>query len=248
MKLREKMLRFIEAKAPAAYATINAETISDDDLEVAYREAVQNNATPAAVAGAGTAVTAVAGLNDQVAAAQERIRMVEARANARTAIDASTLPQPAKDRLQRIFAGRDRFVEADVTAAIDEERQYLSRFVESGRVNLGSFDQAQVEDRSVRINGMLDAFFDPAHADHRNTQSFRECYIEITGDRRVSGRLADCDITRMRESLGTNFREAVMDSTSFAVALGDSITRRMIADYNTPSQRLFIIKPLIFVA
>jgi len=225
MKLREKMLRFIEAKAPAAYAALNPETVSDDDLEAAYREAVTASAAPAPNT-----------LAADVAAAELRIRMVEARTNARAAIEACNLPQPAKDRLQRDFAARERFVEADVATAIEGERQYLARFVESGRVNLGGFPDVQVEDRSARIAGMLDAFFDTAHADHRNVQSFKECYIEITGDRRVSGRLADCDLVRMRESLGTNFREAVMDSTTFAVALGDSITRRMLADYNTPGQ------------
>lgn len=223
MKLREKMLRFVEAKAPAAYAKLNPETVSDDELEVAYREALKADIAPA---GGGI----------DIAGAEERIRMIEARSAARAGIEGSNLPQPAKDRLRRVFATRERFVEADVTAAIEEERQYLSRFVESGRVSLGSFDSAQVEDRSVKINGMLDAFFDPAHQDHRNVQSFKECYAEITGDRRVTGRLADCDLTRMRESLGVNFREAVMDSTTFAQALGDSITRRMLADYNVQTQ------------
>lgn len=226
MKLREKMLRFIEAKAPAAYAKLDPETVSDDDLETAYREAValdKSAPAPAAV------------LPD-LAGTEERIRMIEARSSARASIDGSTLPQPAKDRLHRVFASRERFAEADVTAAIKEEREYLARFAESGRVSLGDFDQAQVEDRSTKVAEMLDAFFDPAHKDHRSAQSFKECYGEITGDRRVTGRLADCDMSRMRESLGVNFREAVMDSTTFAQALGDSITRRMLADYNTPTQ------------
>lgn len=84
---------------------------------------------------------------------------------------------------------------------------------------------ARVEDRSVRIGEMLNAFFDPAHKDHRSVQSFKEAYIEITGDRYVTGRLADCDRSRLRESLG-RFSEA-LDSTSWADALGNSITRRM---------------------
>lgn len=222
MKLREKMLRLVEAKAPAVYARLDPETVTDDELEAAYREAL----------GAGQPSS----LATDVAAAEERIRMVEARSNARATIEASNLPAPAKDRLQRDFAVRQRFVEADVTAAIEGERQYLSRFVESGRVRLGDFPDVQVEDRSVRMSAMLDAFFDQSHADHRNTQSFRECYVEMTGDRRVSGRLQDCDLSRLRESVGMNLREAVMDSTTFAQVLGDAITRRMLADYNAQSQ------------
>lgn len=81
----------------------------------------------------------------------------------------------------------------------------------------------EVEDRSEKIRDMLDAFFDPAHKNHRDVQSFKECYIEITGDRRVTGRLRECDQTRLREAL---------DTTSFDQVLGDSITRRMVAEYN----------------
>lgn len=224
MKLREQMLRFIEAKAPAAYAKLDPETIADEALELAYREALKLDMAPASAGGLDLGV------------AEERIRMIEARATARVSIDASTLPGPAKDRLHRVIATRERFAEADVTALIEEERQYLARFAEGGRVNLGDFDRVQVEDRSVRMSGMLDAFFDQAHKDHRNVQSFKECYAEITGDRRVTGRLADCDLVRLRESLGMNFREAVMDSTTFAQALGDAITRRMVADYNVQTQ------------
>lgn len=148
--------------------------------------------------------------------------MIEARAKGRAAIDASTLPLPAKDRLHRTLVTREHFVEADVTALINEERQYLDRFAESRRVNIGN---TRVEDRSVRIGEMLDAFFDPAHRNHRNVNSFKEAYVEITGDRYVTGRLANCDRVKMRESLG-RFAEA-LDSTSWADALGNSITRRM---------------------
>lgn len=220
MNLRQKMLRLVEAKTPAAYAKLDPETVSDDDLELAYREALTTTAAPAGNAAAD---------------AEERIRMIEARMLARSAIDGSSLPQPAKDRLTRVFATRERFVEADVTAAIAEEREYLSRFVESGRVNMGDFD-IEVGDRSAKVKDMLDAFFDTAHKDHRSAQSFKECYIEITGDKRVTGHVRDCDMSRLRESLGTNFREAALDTTSFAQVLGDSITRRTLADFRTHDQ------------
>ncbi|HMX15546.1 MAG TPA: hypothetical protein PKD29_01770 [Rhodocyclaceae bacterium] len=224
--LREKILRFVEAKAPAVYAKLNPETVSDEDLEAAYREAMKADLAPAPAR--------VAAGGNAIAEAEERIRMIEARSLARGAIDASALPQPAKDRLQRTFASRERFVEADVTAAIAEERDYLARFVESGRVQMDAFPGVEVENRRTKIGEMLDAFFDPAHKDHRSVQSFRECYVEMTGDRRVTGRLQDCDQSRMRESMG--FREAAMTTSTYAEVLGDSITRRMVADYRTPSQ------------
>ncbi|UCV08464.1 hypothetical protein [Dechloromonas denitrificans] len=92
-----------------------------------------------------------------------------------------------------------------------------------------SYGNIRVEDRSVKVGEMLDAFFDPAHKNHRGVQSFKEAYIEITGDRYVTGRLANCDRARIRESMG-RFAEA-LDSTSWADALGNSISRRMQAVY-----------------
>lgn len=227
MKLREKMLRLIEAKNPAKYAKIDPETISDDDLETAYRECVAADVAPP--------TDAAAALAAQVAQAEQRMRLIESRASARAAIAACNLPPAAKDRLQREFSVRESFVEADVTQAIADERQYLGRISESGHVRLSGFPDIEVADRSTAISSMLDAFFDPAHKDHRDVQSFRECYIEITGDRRVTGQLRDCDMSRLRESVGMNLREATIDSTSFAQVLGDAITRRALADYRIPN-------------
>lgn len=227
MALRERM---IEAVRAAHNGQLPANLNTDDDaaLEAAYREAVSSNATSVTRVGSAAGAPAAADLG----AIEERIRMVEARANARVAISTSNLPQPAKDKLLADFAARERFVEADVTAAINGEREYLARFVESGKPTL-YFDQIRVEDRAAKLATMLDAFFDPAHKDHKQTQSFKECYIEITGDRRVTGHLEDCNPARLREALGDDmaaFRES-LTTASWANVLGSSITRRMIADF-----------------
>ncbi len=222
--MRNKLLEKIKQANPALHATLGADA-TDEQIETAYREAVVKPSpqpSPASARGGESSITDVA----------EQVRMIEARANMRAAIAGCNLPQPAKDRLLADWNARERFVEADVTAAIEAERTYLARFTESGNVALNFGAAIRVEDRSVAIKDMLDAFFDPAHKDHRKVQSFKEAYAEITGDRLVTGRLDNCDRSRLAESLG--FREA-LDSTSFAEVLGDSITRRMVADYNTGS-------------
>ena len=224
MKLRERMLATIKAKKPELYATIDAEKITDEDLEARYAEAIAPEKEPAAppIKDEDKPVT------------RDELRMVEARAHARTAIAGSSLPQPAKDRLQARFDGLARFTEADVANEIKAEREYLARFTESGRVQLGGLD-VTVEDRSKKVGEMLDAFFDPAHKDHRTVQSFKECYIEITGDARVTGRWDQVDRSRLAEAVGEAYRES-LDSTSWSNVLGDAITRRMVADYRTPNQ------------
>lgn len=219
MGLKQIMLAAIATANPAKAATINLDTVSDEALETAYREAV-------AAGAAAPDLTVV----------QEQIRMIEARANARAKINAAALPQPAKDRLLGIFEARERFVEADVDAQIKDERDYLARFTESGHVKMTGLHIENSEPRSKVVAGMLDAFFDPNHKDHRSTQSFRECYREVTGDIKVTGRWQDCDPQRLREAVGDSvFRES-LDSTSFSSVLGDSITRRMVADYRDMGQ------------
>lgn len=205
--------RMIEAVKAANSGQLPAGLDVDDDtaLEAAYREALGKQQTDGM---------------------EERIRMVEARASARITIATSTLPQAAKDKLLAAFAARDRFTEADVTAAISAERDYLARLTESGKPTGGDFNNGRVtEDRADRVATMLDDFFVGRNGVH----SFKECYIDITGDKRVTGQLQHCDRARLREALGADaeFREAVT-TTGFANVLGASLNRRMIADYNTP--------------
>lgn len=60
-----------------------------------------------------------------------------------------------------------------------------ARLSERGTVRVPAFGDGfiQVSDRSVVIREMLDAFFDPAHKDHRSVSSFKKAYVEITGDK-----------------------------------------------------------------
>ena len=59
----------------------------------------------------------------------------------------------------------------------------------------------------------------------RRLMSFRNLYAEVTGDRDVTGRTKEA--VRLTEAL---------DTTSFGEILGDSITRRMLAEYAMGSQ------------
>jgi hypothetical protein len=88
------------------------------------------------------------------------------------------------------------------------------------------------ETQAEKTGAMFDAFFDSAHKDHRHARSFKECYVNVTGDKNVTGVMANCDMALMRECLldGSPMREA-LDSSTLTNVLGDSITRRMIALY-----------------
>lgn len=225
--MKNRMLEVIKEKLPARHAQLT-EAATDEEIEALYREAVQVKPAPADD-GAKAQVT-VEQLN-------ETLRMVEARANARVKIYSTGLPQALKDRIWKGFETRERFVEADVDAAIKTEREYAASLVESGHVSMGGLATIEVEDRSKKMATMFDAFFDPKHKDHGAAYSFKECYIELTGDRRVTGQLASMDRARLREAAGgdAHFRES-LDTTALTNVLGDSIARRMVADYRENTQ------------
>lgn len=67
-----------------------------------------------------------------------KIRMVEARANAKAAIAASSLPEMAKTRLKKQFEALADFKECDVENAIKEELDYLAKFTEATVSDLGT--------------------------------------------------------------------------------------------------------------
>lgn len=219
MKLRDSMLRLLEAQRSDLYEKIDPNNITDEALEQLFREAL-------AGAPEKTSVDAPAGVSkDELA---ETVRMVEARAYARTAIAGSNLPDAAKSKLTTQISGMERFTEAQVDEIIGAEREYLAKFTESGKVNMGGLDIEAGEDRADKVGQMLDDFFEG------KMKSFRECYSDITGDLRVTGHLEDCDMRRLRESMPLHFREA-LTTASFANVLGSSLNRRMVAEYNRDS-------------
>ena len=159
----------------------------------------------------------------------EAVRMVEARAEMREAVAAAGLPAKAKQRLRDDFGGREAFTPAEVREAIKAERDYLSE-VGGGHIEgLGEPTIEGGEDRSEKVAKMLDGMIKGDGA----IRSVKEAYIDITGDKRVTGQLRECDSRRLREAAGggvEGIREAV-DSTVFAQALGDALHRALVADY-----------------
>lgn len=212
--LRSQMIKEIGARdAKRAEGLANA---SDDDVLVAYREAV---GTPASGDRSTGGIT-----QEQLI---EHTRMIEARADARVAIAESKLPLPTQMRLNEHFREAASFTAADVEAAIKSEREYLGKIVDGAKVTgLGQFIEAG-DGRAEKMAAMLDDFFDPT----KRAMSFRECYVELTGDRQVTGLMQNVDVDRLREAAGGDkFREAVSAAT-FSNILGDSITRAMIREY-----------------
>lgn len=167
--------------------------------------------------------------DDDAPVTQADLRLMEARQQGVSLVGASKLPDVAKDRLLAKFAESKDLTVEKVKAEIKAEADYLANFTESGTVQgLGNRSSIRItESRFEKIEDMLDAFFDPEHKDHRYAQSFKECYVQMTGDSRVTGMAQHCDQAVMREALGTS---------DLSIVLGNAIHRRMVRDYNTPDQ------------
>jgi len=215
---RKRMIRLIEAKRPELLRDKDVDNLSDEDIE----KMVEALTSGPALGDRGEARDAGATREDIAAA----MKMVEARASMRVSIAESGLPQAARDRLRKDFEAMERFTESEVEQRIKDEREYLGRFAESGRIQgLGDGRIEPGESRAEKVSSMLDAFFDQGHKDHGAVRSFKEAYIDITGDRLVTGLRSNCDSARLREALGTS---------ELSDVLGSALRRRMIADYRTP--------------
>jgi hypothetical protein len=153
------------------------------------------------------------------------------------------LPQPIKDRLKKrltamVEAGQV-VTEDLIVAEIREDVEAFGKIAESGVAPKGGGRPPRFEvSKSTReqFTEALDEFFGmKKSADgkyvvlpHARAMSFRSLYTGFTGDVDVTGRVEEA--TRLTESL---------DSTSFTKILGDSITRRMVAEYQLPEFQMW---------
>jgi hypothetical protein len=209
---RAQLINLINTANPALLQGKDLTTITDAELQTVLTTALQ--ATTNSVDPTATNANLTEAVGNQ-------FRM-------RDLVNGSKLPNAAKQKIIQQFSGNAKFTEAAVVEAIKQEASYLSQTLVGlggsvADLGEGTFIEG-VKDQSEKHDDMLDAFFDPQHKDHRHARSFRECYVTMTGDRQVTGRVDRS--TRLTESL---------DTTSFPNVLGNSITRRMLADYNVQS-------------
>jgi len=202
---RDEIIALITKHAPELLEGKDVAQLTDEELKALLEEAMKEEDE--------TSETTPA----------ELIEALDRRAKMREAIARSALPDRAKDRLRARFEATARFTEAQVIQAIKDEAAYIGVGAGGHVVGLGGTARFVETGASPaeRAGHMLDAFFDPRHKDHGQARSLKECYIAITGDDRVTG-----------QKKHARFAEA-LTSTSFDDVLGDSITRRMIADYRS---------------
>lgn len=93
------------------------------------------------------------------------------------------------------------------------------------------------ESREKKV-AALDAFFEGKFS--KGYRSFKQAYLDITGARADFLGSSDLNARILRESWGSGYDSAdrvteSADTTTWAQMLGDSITRRVVAEYSLPS-------------
>jgi hypothetical protein len=146
----------------------------------------------------------------------------------REKVKAAGLPEAIAESLAAELP--DRIAESDVDARIAGLKAVLGI---AERAGLAPTATAQVtqEARDKKVKA-LDAMFDRNYRE--GYRSFRQAYVDITG-RQPRSFDEDFNRTILRESLGmydSSQRAAEsLTTASWDVILGDSVTRRMVADY-----------------
>jgi hypothetical protein len=141
-----------------------------------------------------------------------------------------SLPDVFKERIRKRFTARiekgEFPTDATIAEAIKESVEDVGALREANVVmpHVGMPRVQVVKDRADKIAERMADFWDPS----KPLQSFREMYVDITGDTKVTGKLTEDVRRRLSEAMPV--REA-LNSTSFDQILGDSITRRMLKDY-----------------
>ena len=229
----QKMIEAIKASGNAALIakleSLGKEPNEDQVLGI-YQDALKPTAEPKPAKETAPPAPTPAPVQDPAQPKQVQVNeaeFMEVRRDGLTSFLEATLagcslPEPAKDKLRRRFtaeiASATLPAKAVITSAVKEDVDLFAQLAEKKiLIPISTLGRAEVIKSNLdQAKEALDKFFDPKTP----LQSFRNLYVDITGDRNVTGQKQEC--VRLKEAL---------DSTSFDQILGDSITRRMLAEY-----------------
>lgn len=171
---------------------------------------------------------------------EETMRKAECRMLLTATLAEAKLPQAVADHVRVEFEKRGIFEAQELTDYITAQRELAAKLVES-LPNTGSADKPEVtQDQTEKWGQALDGFFSGANEGGvTRFRTLREAYRVVTGTQMdtLDPRLSYAILS---EAAGADYRpaderlaESIVSGT-FAQLWGDSITRRMIREYNFP--------------
>ncbi len=229
------LLAMIEAKRPDLLKGKDLDNISEADVMALAEQAMLTEAEFAAAKVTKPEPAAKTEPNDAdpVKLAEARIEAFEKKSACRMLLNEklaeSKLPAESQARIRRLMP--EVFVEADLDKEIVSEKDFIAKFSESGKVKgAGGELEITLDERNRKLAALDGFFFGEAQKVGDQLvppyRSFKKAYREITGDQELTGRL--------REAVNLRHFAEALDTTSWAQVLGDSITRRLLAEYRSP--------------
>jgi hypothetical protein len=220
--------------APSGGPTHQQENAMPELTREALAEALADlikNTGPAA-AGPATENAAAATTPPVVTTARESFA---GRALVRGMVAEAGLPEAVVESV--VAALPEHITEADVSRHIEAVQSVVAGIERAGLApELGGRGQVTKESHEKKVEA-LDLFFTPDKPG--GYTSFVEAYCDISGDRQVT-RGGDMARRILRESFASPYDSAVhtseaLDTSSWPQILGDSITRRAVAEYARPN-------------
>ncbi|HRR40144.1 MAG TPA: hypothetical protein P5244_02810 [Syntrophales bacterium] len=224
-EMKEKLLAALQKVRPDEFAKIDQEKVTTDELIALLAAAAVNDAggrgeqlTAAVVEGLKKVI--VAGDSDEL----KQVKLLAAGLMLDRELNGSKLPEVAQAKLRKRFTGQ--VFEAEILqAAIKEEKEMIDSLLGSGGVT-GAGEIRVTRDSAEKLQAACDKLFGVKVADQfsdvPSLRSLRAAYVEITGDTEVRGYLDPGQNQRLQAAYG---------SATFAYVLGNTLYRRMVADY-----------------
>ena len=108
----------------------------------------------------------------------------------------------------------------------------FAKLTESGIITGVGHGGVQItQDQRDKAGQRLADFFDP---EKLGEYSLKECYVDLTGDNFVTGRISECDQRKLRENFGhgsSRLTESITSST-FAEMMEDTLNKRVQIEYS----------------
>jgi len=235
MKFLEMLIKLIEAERPELLQGKDKDNLKEEEILTLFREAMKAKPPEKDPDKAKEQDDLLKQVETRLKEAETCFQEAECRNLLATKLADSKLPEITQAKIKKDFTARKIFIEADLDQAVTDEREYLAKFHEAaGLPGLGPAKAGP--DERDRVLCALDGFFaneDLKLKDQKvpRFKSFREAYATITGDKHVTG--------QFREAVNLKrFVEAV-DPTAWATILGESINKRLLADFALPGLQLW---------
>jgi hypothetical protein len=201
---------------PAAVRGLANGEITADDL-VANRPDLHDVLTSEDEEPVAEGVSESVAVMEAIAAFQTE-RAVEAALAQHSKVPAATAARIRESAKVRQAAEGRALSEAEVTSIVEAETEYLQTIAPAVVKGSGPLN---VSDMKTEKDRVTEAMYEIIAG--KSNDSFKALYVDLTGDRSMTGRLQESG--RLSEAIST---------TTFAEILGDSITRRMLEVYRLP--------------